>query len=281
MSGLPQETRDVLAEPLDASRVRQRTDGRGGKLSYLETHDVIRTANAVFGFGQWGHEVVDLRPLAPVTVHNKDQKAGVCVGYICTIRLTVAGCVPVSGVGFGDATEYRESAAVTAHELAAKEAESDALKRALKNYGDQFGLALYDKAAATSGHVTSSSRSSGRGRGAASAPAGGGGGTDGNQAAVAPSPDPALTAEREKTLLDLAARYAGLVPEWDGFDKLTEACSAHRGDGSWFDRALVKMRANLENAPAAVEAAAAAGGFKVPANAGKFTAGKDAEERAA
>ena len=142
-----------MSKPLAASRVKKRTDGRGGSLSYLETHDVIRTANEIFGFGQWGHEIIELRALPGITVHNKDGKAGVQVGYVCIVRLAVEGCVVTSGVGFGDAVEYRESAPVTAHELAAKEAESDALKRALKNFGDQFGLALYDKDAARSGHV--------------------------------------------------------------------------------------------------------------------------------
>lgn len=143
-----------LAAPLDAARVKSRP-GRGGgtSLSYLETHDVIRRANEIFGHGQWGHEVVELRPLEPVVVKKDDVKEGVHVGYLCTVRLTVQDCVPVSGIGFGDAVEYTLAAAVTAHELAAKEAESDALKRALKNYGDQFGLALYDKQAASSGHV--------------------------------------------------------------------------------------------------------------------------------
>ena len=158
----------LLGEPLDASRIKQRSKGAGPKLSYLETHDVIRAANEIFGFGKWGHEVTELRALEPIAVHNSDQKAGICVGYVCVVRLTVEGCVPVSGVGYGDGTEYRESAAVTAHELAAKEAESDALKRALKNYGDQFGLALYDKAAATAGHVVS-----GNGGGPAASQAGG------------------------------------------------------------------------------------------------------------
>jgi len=142
-----------LARPLEAKRVKQRSaGGNRPALSYLETHDVIRAANEIFGFGGWGHEIVELRQI-PATQVNRDGKTGICVGYVCTVRLTVAGCVPTSGIGYGDATEYQASAAVTAHELAAKEAESDALKRALKNYGDQFGLALYDKAAATSGHV--------------------------------------------------------------------------------------------------------------------------------
>lgn len=144
-----------LGAPLDRGRVKQRDSGRGPALSYLETHDVIRAANDIFGFGQWGHEIDDLRPVAPVT-RTKDGKTGIQVGYICIVKLTVNGCQPVSGVGYGDAVEYVESAPVTAHELAAKEAESDALKRALKNYGDQFGLVLYSKDQARSEHLNGS-----------------------------------------------------------------------------------------------------------------------------
>lgn len=152
---LEMTTLEKLGRPLDGSRVRQREGGNGRSLSYLETHDVIRTANDIFGFGGWGHEIVELRELPGVTVTREGKAgSGFQVGYLCVVRLTVTGCVPVSGVGYGDAIEYRDTAPVTAHELAAKEAESDALKRALKNYGDQFGLALYDKQAASAGHVT-------------------------------------------------------------------------------------------------------------------------------
>ena len=150
----------ALAQPLDRAAVKQRDSGRGAKLSYLETHHVIRTANAIFGFGNWGHEVVELRALNAVEVEGREGKKGWHVGYLCIVKLSVEGCQATSGVGYGDATEYRNTAIVTAHELAAKEAESDALKRALKNYGDQFGLALYDKDADRAGHLTSAVRPS-------------------------------------------------------------------------------------------------------------------------
>jgi DNA repair and recombination protein RAD52 len=155
-----------LSQPLDKIRVKQREGGSGVKLSYLETHDVIRAANDIFGYGGWGHRITELRLIKEVTVHNTKYdppKAGVCVGYLCLVELSVyvvEGNGVTSGVGYGDATEYRESAAVTAHELAAKEAESDALKRALKNYGDQFGLALYSKTAASDGHLSTGRASS-------------------------------------------------------------------------------------------------------------------------
>lgn len=203
-----------LGEPLDAKRIKQR-EGRGGgpALSYLETHDVIRTANSIFGFGEWGHEIVELRYLDGVAVTSKAGKPGIQVGYLCTVRLTVAGHQPVSGIGFGDAVEYTQSAPVTAHELAAKEAESDALKRALKNYGDQFGLALYDKQAKQAGHIATGNAASDRGRGAAAAPtpqASAVEGTDGKSSpATADAPRYLPSREEVSALLELVERKGG------------------------------------------------------------------------
>lgn len=214
---------DLLAKPLDAARIKTRAAG-GNKpaLSYLETHDVIRTANEIFGFGGWGHEIVDLRLIPGVTVTNAaGDKNGVCVGYVCTVRLTVAGCVPTSGVGYGDATEYRESATVTAHELAAKEAESDALKRALKNFGDQFGLALYAKDAATAGHVT---RESVEGAGAA---------VDGARSAQATSPTEFRFASGKfegKTLEEAGKNYCDWYLEKGPREDVKEAIRQHFGE---------------------------------------------------
>lgn len=193
---------EALAKPLDAARVKSRPNGRGGQLSYLETHDAIRAANDIFGFGEWGHEIVELRQI-PATPIAKDGKPGVCVGYVCTIRLTVRDCVPTSGIGYGDAIEYQASAAVTAHELAAKEAESDALKRALKNFGDQFGLALYDKDAARAGHIATAPTGASK---PATRPAGtpAGAATDGKRSA-APAPP---------TTTELRAQYETLARSW-------------------------------------------------------------------
>jgi hypothetical protein len=48
-------------------------------------------------------------------------------------------------VGYGDGVEYGPAALATARELAIKEAATDAMKRALTGWGDQFGLILYAK----------------------------------------------------------------------------------------------------------------------------------------
>lgn len=136
----------ALRSQLDPKRVRQRQ-----RFSYIATHDAKRTANAIFGFGNWGHRVVELVELAAVEVEQIDNgnptgRSGWSVGYRCTVELTVRGCVPTSGVGYGDGIEYTGPIARhKACELAVKEAESDALKRALVSFGDQWGLILYAK----------------------------------------------------------------------------------------------------------------------------------------
>lgn len=146
LAGGPQTLTDeqlgALNEGLDPRRVRQKP---GSNKSYLATHDVVRTANRIFGFGRWGHRVVQLALIGSYEVKNGKGEEGWYTGYSCIVELTVKGCPPVSGVGYGDAFEKQWSARVTTHELAVKEAESDALKRALKNFGDQFGLILYAK----------------------------------------------------------------------------------------------------------------------------------------
>ena len=65
--------------------------------------------------------------------------------YIARVRITVrAGesviCREGCGSGHGSSLTKGE-----AHESAIKEAETDAMKRALTTFGNPFGLALYDK----------------------------------------------------------------------------------------------------------------------------------------
>lgn len=142
-----------LDKPLDAGRVKQRQGRGSGSLSYIEGHDAIRTANEIFGHGGWGTRIVEQALLGVEQATSSQGKPGHRVAYRCIVEVTVQGCPPVQGSGYGDATEYTGSA-LTCHELALKEAETDAMKRALVKFGDQFGLALYEKdAAARAEHV--------------------------------------------------------------------------------------------------------------------------------
>ena len=147
---------DRLTQPIAPERVKSRSQG-GSSLSYIEAHDAIRTANEIFGIGGWGYTVEELTFLGTEPV-SRNGRSGFRAGYRAVVKVTVHGrpgrhnqvpsVMPTppttfSDVGFGDAVDYSGST-ISVQELAMKEAVSDAVKRALKNLGDQFGLGLYD-----------------------------------------------------------------------------------------------------------------------------------------
>lgn len=140
MSFTPEQNASLSA-PLDRSVVAEREQG-GKKLSYIEAWHAIAEANRIFGFDGWNRETVDLRQLgAPREVNGKMR-----VGYSAKVRITVmtptGSLIVREGCGFGSGIDRDED---QAHESALKEAESDAMKRALMTFGNPFGLALYDK----------------------------------------------------------------------------------------------------------------------------------------
>lgn len=138
-----QEISAQLDKPIDLNRVKSRQGSGGRSLSYIEGHDAIRTANTIFGFGGWSTDVVELVCLGSEPRKSGQGKDGFGVGYRATVRVTV-GDNTFTDTGFGDAVEYTGSQ-IAPHELASKEAVTDALKRCLMHYGDQFGLSLYSK----------------------------------------------------------------------------------------------------------------------------------------
>ena len=129
-----------LAAPLNRDHVRQRTQG-SAKVSYVEGWHAIAEANRIFGFDGWDRQTVDLREAGEVRqVQDKWR-----VAYLARVRITVrAGDILIvrDGCGYGSGIDRDLG---SAHESALKEAETDAMKRALMTFGNPFGLALYDK----------------------------------------------------------------------------------------------------------------------------------------
>jgi DNA recombination protein Rad52 len=146
-SGFSPEQLAALAAPLDRANVRQREQGRSS-VSYLEGWQVIAEANRIFGFDGWHRQTIAVRCVAQAErTIGRDQKPGWGVTYTARVRVTVTagGLTPLvregSGAGHGIDVDLGQ-----AHESALKEAETDAMKRALMTFGNPFGLALYDKA---------------------------------------------------------------------------------------------------------------------------------------
>jgi DNA recombination protein Rad52 len=136
----------ALAAPLDRANVRQREQGRG-KVAYLEGWQLIAEANRIFGFDGWQRQTIAVCCVAQCErTIGRDQKPGWGVTYTARVRVTVTagGLLPLiregTGAGHGIDTDLGQ-----AHESAIKEAETDAMKRALMTFGNPFGLALYDK----------------------------------------------------------------------------------------------------------------------------------------
>ena len=149
--GFSPEQLAALSAPLDRANVRQREQGRS-RVSYLEGWQVIAEANRIFGFDGWQRQtiavccVTQAERLIGARGTSRDQKPGWGVTYTARVRVTVtAGSLaPLvregSGAGHGIDMDLGQ-----AHESALKEAETDAMKRALMTFGNPFGLALYDK----------------------------------------------------------------------------------------------------------------------------------------
>jgi hypothetical protein len=138
-----------LSAPLDRGKVKQREQGRA-KVSYLEGWQVIAEANRIFGFDGWQRETVALQCVSqaerrigrePSKPSDPPQRDGWGVTYTARVRVVVGEIVREgSGAGHGIDVDLGQ-----AHESALKEAETDAMKRALMTFGNPFGLALYDK----------------------------------------------------------------------------------------------------------------------------------------
>ena len=133
---------DILNQELDSSRIKTRDKGNIS-LSYIEGHDVIETANKVFGFGNWSYSISKLEHVSQE--QNQNQNHVICYKAIVKVLIHSENHtqdVSREDVGFGTGVAKTQA---DAHEGAAKEAVTDALKRAMRSFGNQFGNSLYDK----------------------------------------------------------------------------------------------------------------------------------------
>jgi recombination DNA repair RAD52 pathway protein len=130
-----------LSGPLSRASVKTRKQS-GRTLSYVEGWHVIAEANRIFGHDNWTRETIEMRLVAEAGRAIGEEKApGWGVTYVCRVRITVDDVVRDGfGAGHGIDRDLGQ-----AHESAAKEAETDAMKRAFMTFGNPFGLALYDK----------------------------------------------------------------------------------------------------------------------------------------
>jgi len=144
----------MLEAKLDAGAVKSRLQA-GRSLSYIEGWHAIAEANRIFGFDGWTRETTETRLVAEAARkigketdrfgNPQPQKDGWGVSYIAKVRVRAFATdieIVREGIGAGHGIDVDLG---LAHESAIKEAETDAMKRALMTFGNPFGLALYDK----------------------------------------------------------------------------------------------------------------------------------------
>lgn len=118
---------ELLGASLDQSLIHTRQQS-GRTFSYIEGHDAIRQANRIFGYGGWSYRFV-----SQDFVSLGDRGL-----YRTVVEVHVNGAVR-SGVGVGIVVSNNAEG----YETAIKGSETDALKRALRTFGSQFGNDLY------------------------------------------------------------------------------------------------------------------------------------------
>ena len=133
---------EVLNQELESSRIKSRQKGNVN-LSYLEGFDILETANRVFGFGNWDYTISKLESVSSEL--NQNQNHIICYKAVVQVKVydeNHTTHISREDVGFG--TGIAKTLA-DANEGGAKEAVTDAIKRTLRSFGNQFGNSLYNK----------------------------------------------------------------------------------------------------------------------------------------
>ena len=150
------EQLELLNSPLLAENVKHREAYGSGKLSYIAGFHAIDMANKIFGYDGWSTEILILKEVNRVSYIKPPYNSGdkekpmVSIAYMCNLRLTVTTDdgkeVVKEDTGFGDGVAGDTPSGMhSAIELASKESVTDAIKRCLRAFGNQFGNSLYDK----------------------------------------------------------------------------------------------------------------------------------------
>ncbi|KAK4199339.1 putative DNA repair and recombination protein [Triangularia verruculosa] len=112
----------------------------GAKLHYITAEKVISLANEIFGFNGWSSSIQNFQ----IDFVDEDPKTlKVSLGLSVIVRVTLRDGTYHEDLGYGHIENCRGKAA--AFEKAKKEGTTDALKRALRHFGNVLGNCIYDK----------------------------------------------------------------------------------------------------------------------------------------
>ncbi|ORX68335.1 hypothetical protein DL89DRAFT_268840 [Linderina pennispora] len=129
-----------LSKKLGPEHISTRRGAGNVRLSYIEGWRVISIANEVFGFNGWNSKMlnmtVDFMDINPENGHFS-------VGVSCTMRISLKDGTYKEDIGYGMIENVKSKA--MAFEKVKKEAVTDGLKRAMRQFGNVLGNCVYDK----------------------------------------------------------------------------------------------------------------------------------------
>ncbi|KAK0449852.1 Rad52/22 double-strand break repair protein, partial [Desarmillaria tabescens] len=115
--------------------------GGGPKLTYAEGWKIINLANEVFGFDGWSSSIVTM---STDFLDFDETTRRYSIGITAVVRVTlVASGSFHEDVGYGMVENTKSKG--QGLDKCKKEAVTDGLKRALRNFGNLLGNCLYDK----------------------------------------------------------------------------------------------------------------------------------------
>lgn len=129
-----------LNKQLGPEYVSTRPGAGGGKVAYLAAEKAINLANEVFGFNGWSSSIQQVQ----IDFVDESQSTGkITLGLSIIVRVTLKDGTFHEDIGYGHIENCKGKA--VAFEKAKKEAATDALKRALRTFGNVLGNCFYDK----------------------------------------------------------------------------------------------------------------------------------------
>ena len=135
------EDRRIDAAELDKELDAALVSFKQGTRRYIEGHVAINQANRLFGYDGWGYGIEDLQTRTLETIDKETRQTKQRTAYTATVTVRVRNAPPRTDVGFCEVNDET----VNGHDTAIKGAVTDAMKRALRTFGSQFGNSLYDR----------------------------------------------------------------------------------------------------------------------------------------
>jgi DNA repair and recombination protein RAD52 len=129
-----------LERKLGPEYISSRAGPSGQKVHYLAAEKCIQLANEVFGFNGWSSSIKEVQV---DFVDENPHTLKVSLGLSVIVRITLRDGTFHEDMGYGHIENCKGKAA--AFEKAKKEGTTDAMKRALRNFGNVLGNCLYDK----------------------------------------------------------------------------------------------------------------------------------------